>query len=166
MKFELGEGEFEQVNCILPLFDGDELKEFLRSDIYHLLMTYNVFLNADVFSDTAYMALLAKTLVHLTTLPESDWRNEVMHKIRKTFIFVYGEDEQVKTVRKLLLPKRNLQNLFFRKNSVTGIDCYDPAFVMLIAFSYQLLSDEVAEYYAVEIYSNSMKRFKIKHILT
>ena len=66
---------------MLPLFDekDKDLKPFITSKLYHILMTFNVMLNAgldikllaliihylDTLFESAYQALLGNTLVYL-----------------------------------------------------------------------------------------------------
>ncbi len=52
--------EKEVINCVLPLFDGDDcdLGPILKSKLYHILMTFNVMKNVDTCFESAYAAVI------------------------------------------------------------------------------------------------------------
>ena len=63
-----GSGEKEKINGVLPLFSekkDSDLKPFLRSELFHILMTFNVCGNVDTINQECYLSLLASTLVYL-----------------------------------------------------------------------------------------------------
>jgi len=77
MEFSTGvQGNKEIVNCVLPLFDfkDKDLRPLLQHRLYQLLMTFNAVQNVDTLYDTAYLALLANTFIHLTNLADSTWK--------------------------------------------------------------------------------------------
>jgi hypothetical protein len=59
LKVSIGDDETEEINCVLPLFDGDDsdLGKILTSKLYHILMTFNVIRNADTCFETAHAAV-------------------------------------------------------------------------------------------------------------
>lgn len=95
MVISIGNNEEEKFNCILPLFEGteadQELKPYLRSKIFHLLMTFNCMHNVDTFFQDAYYGLLANTLFKVLTYPESDWKSSLIKKIYETTEMVYKD---------------------------------------------------------------------------
>ena len=52
--------EKEVINCVLPLFDGDDSDSgpLLQSKLYHILMTFNVMKNVDTCFESAYAAVI------------------------------------------------------------------------------------------------------------
>lgn len=85
MKIPIGNNEFEKINCVLPLFSekDKDLKEFLNSNLFHLLMTFNVMSNIDMLYNNAYFALLANTTYFiLKQEEESLWKQEILNKLR------------------------------------------------------------------------------------
>lgn len=64
----------------MPLFDETDadLKPFLTSKFFSILMTFNIMQNADTCFENAYIAILSNTLVYLINQEESTWRKNLM----------------------------------------------------------------------------------------
>lgn len=95
LKLSKGNNEFEVVNAVLPLFDekDQDLKPFITSKIYSILMTFNVMQNADTCFENSYLALLSNTLMYLMTQNDSEWRNELIDKVFKTIQITYSKSK-------------------------------------------------------------------------
>lgn len=68
---KIGEGQKEEANCVLPLFsaDDEDLKPFLRSRLFKLMMTFMIQQNPDSINEESYLALLSQTLICLILEP-------------------------------------------------------------------------------------------------
>ncbi|CAD8122178.1 unnamed protein product [Paramecium sonneborni] len=91
LKFQVGNGEEEVVNCILPLYTqkDEDLKPFFRSLLFHTIMTFVVCENADVCFDYSYAALLANTLYYFIRQPKSEWTKEMINLINESYCLAY-----------------------------------------------------------------------------
>jgi len=56
-------------------------------------MTFNAVQNVDTLYETAYLALLANTFVHLMSLKDSTWKNDIIKLIYQTVMIVYGNNK-------------------------------------------------------------------------
>lgn len=110
MKLKVGLDEEETVNAILPLFDEKDydLKPYINSKIYHLLMTFNVMQNVDTLFENAYSALLAAATVFLLDKPENEWRNNLLTLINKTLKITYAESLGFQKYCEVLLTEPSL----------------------------------------------------------
>ena len=60
----VGLNDQEEINAVIPLFDENDqdLKPFITSSLFHILMTFNVIQNVDTCFYNAYVALQANAL--------------------------------------------------------------------------------------------------------
>ena len=94
MEISIGNDEDEKINAVLPLFDMEidkDLRPILKSQIYHLLMTFNCMRNVDTFFIDAYYGLLASAFVRILKYPNSEWKEKIISLIYSTTELVYGE---------------------------------------------------------------------------
>ena len=110
MILKVGLDDEEKVNAVLPLFDEKDydIKPYINSKIYHLLMTFNVMQNVDTLYENAYSALLGAATVFLLGKPENEWRNNLLNLINKTFKITYGESLNFQRYSEILLKKPRL----------------------------------------------------------
>ena len=61
LNLSLGLNDKEKINACIPLFSSADidLRPFIRTKLYNILMTFNVMQNADTCFENAYLALLA-----------------------------------------------------------------------------------------------------------
>jgi hypothetical protein len=73
---KIGDDDQEVINSVLPLFDEEDadLKPLLNTNLFHILMTFNVMQNADTCFSNAYAALQANTFLFMITQQESEWQ--------------------------------------------------------------------------------------------
>lgn len=64
---------------------------FLRSELFHILVTFNVCGNADTINEESYLGLLASTLVYLHNQKSSTWQNEMIDLIIDSLMLVYDK---------------------------------------------------------------------------
>lgn len=64
VELKIGNDEVETVNVVLPLFGTKDLdlKDFIRTRFFNLLMTFNVIHNVDTCFDTSHASLSANVL--------------------------------------------------------------------------------------------------------
>eukprot|EP01016_Furgasonia_blochmanni_P034069 TRINITY_DN3632_c0_g1_i2.p1 TRINITY_DN3632_c0_g1~~TRINITY_DN3632_c0_g1_i2.p1 ORF type:complete len:801 (+),score=200.79 TRINITY_DN3632_c0_g1_i2:442-2844(+) len=106
LKLKTGNNDEEYVNGVVPLFDEEvdtDLKPYISSKLFQVLMTFNVMTNVDTFYENAYFALLGNLQYYLMTQPESEWRNSLMELVRQTFKLAYGGNQEIKDYLKQLL---------------------------------------------------------------
>ncbi len=86
IQMNVGDGDLEVINGVLPVFDevDFDLAPFLKSNIFNLLMTFNLVQNVDTLFDNAYQALLVNSIFLLLQKPDSEWKKEILTKTIKT----------------------------------------------------------------------------------
>jgi len=104
MEIQIGFGQNEKFNAVIPLFDesDSDLGPLLRSSLFHLMMTFNCMRNLDTFFPEAYLAVLSNFLVKLLKEPASQWREETINKIIYTAELVYGKSKLINKTIELL----------------------------------------------------------------
>ncbi|CAD8195745.1 unnamed protein product [Paramecium octaurelia] len=130
LKFQVGNGQEEIVNCILPLYTkkNEDLKPFFRSLIFHSIMTFVVCENADVCFDQSYAALLANTLFYLIRQQKSEWTKEMISLINESYTLAYEQHNKSFTNKLIYNPIQSLVD--FNKDFDT--QCMDTIKVVLI----------------------------------
>ncbi len=104
MEIPIGSGQKEYFNAVLPLFDESdtELGPLLRSNLFHLMMTFITMRNLDTFFPEAYLALLSNFLVKIIKEPSSQWREDTIDKIVFTAELIYGNSKLINKTIELL----------------------------------------------------------------
>jgi hypothetical protein len=64
---------------------------FLRSELFHILMTFNVCGNADTLNKESYLGLLASSLVYMHNQKKSEWKNDMIKLIIESLMLVYED---------------------------------------------------------------------------
>ncbi|CAD8210138.1 unnamed protein product [Paramecium octaurelia] len=143
LKFQIGNGEEEIVNCILPLYTkkNEDLKPFFRSLLFHTIMTFVVCENADVCFDYSYAALLANTLLFLIRQPKSEWTKEMISLINESYSLAYGQKYKNYTEKLIKNPIQTLVDV----NKDFDTQCQDTikAILILSAEKDQLQQEQV-----------------------
>eukprot|EP00828_Plagiopyla_frontata_P035476 TRINITY_DN4673_c0_g1_i3.p1 TRINITY_DN4673_c0_g1~~TRINITY_DN4673_c0_g1_i3.p1 ORF type:complete len:458 (-),score=95.11 TRINITY_DN4673_c0_g1_i3:707-2080(-) len=140
-----GGGEKEVINCVLPLFGekDEDLKPFIRSQLYHILMTFNVNLNADTLFDNAYLSLLANTFYYLIFQDENEWRNKILDKIFYTFNLEYSELTKIEQYITVLKETPQLAVVTDHPDCPTKCeDLVKPIFILFYLLNAKILSLE------------------------
>ncbi|CAD8111689.1 unnamed protein product [Paramecium primaurelia] len=155
LKFQVGNGEEEIVNCILPLYTSknEDLKPFFRSLLFHTIMTFVVCENADVCFDYSYAALLANTLYYLIRQPKTEWTKEMISLINESYTLAYGMKYKNFTEKLINNPIQTLVDV----NKDFDTQCQDTIKALLI------LSAEKNNYQLEQI-RNVVNRFLIETI--
>ncbi|CAD8125860.1 unnamed protein product [Paramecium sonneborni] len=130
LRFSIGNGEEEVVNCILPLYTqkNKDLKPFFRSLLFHTIMTFIVCENADVCFEYSYAALLANTLYYLIGQPKSEWTKEMISLINESYCLAYEAQDKNFTEKLINNPIQTLVD--FNKDQET--QCQDTIKALLI----------------------------------
>ena len=95
MEISIGNDEEETFNSVIPLYsnccEDQELKPFLRSSFFHLLMTFNCMRNIDTLYIDAFYGLLSSTFLKLLDSQKSEWRDNLISKLYDTTEMVYKD---------------------------------------------------------------------------
>ena len=88
----MGEDVTETLNAIIPLFDEADvcLAPLVSSELFKLLVHFQIMGNVDTYDSNSYLAALASLWCHFVTLPDSTFRNERMHRVLATVKLAYG----------------------------------------------------------------------------
>jgi len=105
LQLKIGDDLIENINAVLPLYGkaDEDLKNLVRTRLFHLMMTFNVMQNVDTLYEDAYLALLSNTLVFLLTEKDSEWKKELFQAIESTVRIVYYETDSFDKYRENLL---------------------------------------------------------------
>lgn len=165
MEISIGNDQVENFNAVLPLFDeGDkDIKPFIRSSIFHLLMTFNCMRNLDTIFLDAYLALICNFYVKIVKEPESTFKEEIINKLCFTAEMVYGEDsllEKTVNIMKGEFPRKALMNECTELNHKCE-NVSKAIFALMILKSRKILDEkkysEIIEYIIIEHVGRMLK---------
>ena len=107
MEISIGNNEEEKFNAVIPLYSkvDSDLKPLIRSQLFHLLMTFNCMRNVDTFYFDAYYGLLANTFIRVLKYSDSAWKSEMIDLIYNTWELVYGGIKTFEEGLELLMNK-------------------------------------------------------------
>ena len=110
LKLKVGGDEEEIINAVLPLYNEKDydLKPFLNSKLFHLLMTFNLLQNVDTLFENAYSAALGAALIYLLDQKKSEWQRNLMTLIRTTLKITYLNTSGFKKYCSILFKTPNL----------------------------------------------------------
>ncbi|CAK72864.1 unnamed protein product (macronuclear) [Paramecium tetraurelia] len=168
LKFQVGNGEEEKVNCILPLYTkkNEDLKPFFRSLLFHTIMTFVTCENADVCFDHSYTSLLANTLFYLIKQPKSEWTMEMISLINESYTLAY-EQNQENFIKKLI--ENPIQSLVdFNKDLNTQCQDTIKALLVLSCKKDQLQQEQIKmilDRFMVETIGRMLKNMTFKNYI-
>ena len=93
--FAIGEGDTETINAIIPLFTAADapMAAYIASDLFKMLVHFQVMGNIDTYDSNTYLAALASLWCHFVTLPHSTYRTERLQKVVETAQLAYGKNK-------------------------------------------------------------------------
>ncbi len=107
LQLSAGNQDKEIVNAVIPLFEEEDkdLKPFLTSQLFSIVMTFNTMQNADTCFDNAYFALIANTYIYLILQEENEWKQNMLKLIVSTISIIYSQGKNFKLFCDNLLEK-------------------------------------------------------------
>lgn len=153
LKLKVGGDEEELINAVLPLYDEKDydLKPFLNSRLFHLLMTFNLLQNVDTLYENAYSAALGAALIYLLDQKESEWKRNLIALIRKTLKITYFNSVGFKKYCSILASTPNLALVTEHPENPVKCEDISKAILALDALIY-LEEEELSENKKEEIF--------------
>ncbi|KAM3139192.1 hypothetical protein pb186bvf_008790 [Paramecium bursaria] len=83
--FNTGSSGIEKVNCLVPIINNKSMSKIISSTLFNMIVNYvvNNIINAQ--NHKTYIGILTKTYIHLITLEESSWQQELKQRVLYTF---------------------------------------------------------------------------------
>ena len=101
---QTGGGNLEKINCVIPLFKkniSEILGPIIRSRLFQLICTYSIQKSPFTLNLNAHLGALSGLLGYILTQPKSEWREEIINKIKYT-TSVYLEREGIRKFIEML----------------------------------------------------------------
>ncbi len=92
IEIPLGDGPSDRINAVIPLFHACDapLSPFIASELFKLLVHFQLMNNVDTFDANSYLAALSTLWCYYVTLPASEFRTERLQMVVDTTRLSYG----------------------------------------------------------------------------
>ncbi len=83
----IGDGNIEKINCVIPLFKkeiAELLGPIVRTNLFQLICTYSIQKSPLTLNHYAHLGALSGLFGYILTKPKSEWRKNIINKIKYT----------------------------------------------------------------------------------